>query len=224
MKWANERKFDLEIAGACEVTRLPIALVKGLIATESGFNPNAIRGEVRRADSSIGLMQLLYSTAQSLGYKGEPSGLFDPLTNIQLGTELLADNLRRTGGDVQAALSMYNGGFRPQFAFGVRATTPGKVCLARNQQTGDCISWYSYKVGEFGNQPYVDKVLTNAAYFGYDPTFSDVSGGGSSPAGGGETPGPSAAGKVLPFLGGLLSLALAAIGLRRRRRTARRLA
>lgn len=212
MRWANERRFDIEIATACEVTRLPVSLVKGLIASESQFKPEAIRGEAHLGDASRGLMQLLYSTAQSLGYKGEPSGLFDPLTNIQLGTKLLAQDLRRVGGDVPAALSMYNGGFRPQYAFGVRATTPGRVCLAHDAK-GDCQTWYSYQVGEFGNQPYVDKVLANAAYFGYDHTFSDVSGGGSSPAGAGETPG--AIRGLVSVVGGLLVLALARMGLKR---------
>lgn len=183
-RWANENRFNPELQTVAIQYGIPLELLKGLVAQESKFDPNAYRQE-GKDDASVGLTQVLLSTARALGYRGDPDGLFSPGLNVSLGARVLQQNLRQLGGDVPAALSMYNGGLRPQFAFGVRATKPGRVCLAKDAQ-GKCLRWYDYKVGEFGNQPYVDAVLANAAYFGYE-------GGSSSPAGGGppQKAGPS---------------------------------
>ena len=54
-------------------------------------------------------MQLLYGTATGLGYRGPPSGLYDPATNIALGTRYLAQ-LRDAYGDFKRVISAYNSG------------------------------------------------------------------------------------------------------------------
>lgn len=59
--------------------------VMAVIEVESSFNPSAYRFEPRLNDASIGLMQVLFSTAKDRGYTGGPAGLFDPLTNIRIG-------------------------------------------------------------------------------------------------------------------------------------------
>ena len=51
---------------------------------------------------------------------------------------------------------------------GYRATAPITVCLARNP-AGTCIQSRSVAVGEFGNQPYVDKVHSYFEYFLRNP-------------------------------------------------------
>jgi soluble lytic murein transglycosylase-like protein len=56
---------------------------------ESNFDPAAYRYEASLNDASMGLMQLLSSTARQMGYSGDPSGLYDPTTNIQLGMAYL---------------------------------------------------------------------------------------------------------------------------------------
>jgi soluble lytic murein transglycosylase-like protein len=66
--------------------------------------------EPRRVASSYGLMQLMYPTALDTGYVGEPEGLFDINTNVQLGCRLLAKLLAHWNGDVLKALASYNGG------------------------------------------------------------------------------------------------------------------
>lgn len=66
--------------------------------------------EPRRVSSSYGLMQLMYPTAISLGFRQAPEGLFDIRVNISLGCLLLASLLHRFSNDVQKALAAYNGG------------------------------------------------------------------------------------------------------------------
>ncbi len=59
-------------------------LIFATIMVESGGDTYAIRQEPRIHDASYGLGQLLYGTARGLGYRGQPEGLFDPKTNINL--------------------------------------------------------------------------------------------------------------------------------------------
>lgn len=89
---------------------VPEPWIRGVIQTESSFNPNAYRAEPQINDASYGLMQLLYKTAQGLGYVGDPNGLFDPDTNIMLGTKLLGQLRVKYGDDVNAIYSAYNSG------------------------------------------------------------------------------------------------------------------
>jgi len=59
-------------------------LIFATIMIESGGNTYAIRQEPRINDASYGLGQILYGTARGIGYKGTPTGLFDPAINIDL--------------------------------------------------------------------------------------------------------------------------------------------
>ncbi len=63
--------------------------VLAIIQIESGGDPDAVRYESHLNDSSIGLMQVLYSTAQDRGFVGGPAGLFDPVLNIRMGMRQL---------------------------------------------------------------------------------------------------------------------------------------
>lgn len=187
-RWTLENAYDRHVIAAVESLPWPIAreqaiaLVKGVIASESSFNPRATADEAHIGDSSAGLMQVLYTTARRLGYTGpRPSpadkdkltGLYDPHTNIALGTKLLSQLLAQYGGDIERAASAYNGGDRPTLALGTRATKAGRICLQWKPTAPasgrtidrDCARPYSYKIGEFGNQPYVSKVVHNYNYF-----------------------------------------------------------
>lgn len=62
-----------------------VADVLAIIYVESSFRPWVYRDEPHINDRSIGLMQLLKSTAADRGYIGTESGLYDPETNIRLG-------------------------------------------------------------------------------------------------------------------------------------------
>lgn len=187
-RWTNENAYDSTVNAAVNALAWPIpkdqavAFVKGVIASESAFNPRAVRGEAHLGDASHGLMQLLYSTAKVVGYAGAlPTeddrqkllGLYHPATNITLGTRLLNNLVIKYGGDLERAASAYNGGDRPTIALGTRATKPGTICLQWKPdapKTGrtiaqHCARTFTYKIGEFGNQPYVTKVVANYNYF-----------------------------------------------------------
>lgn len=149
-RYARERDFDREIADAARDYRVPVPMLKAIIAAESAFNPRAYRFEKHLNDASYGLMQLLYKTARSLGYTGQPDGLYDPRTNIRLGAAYIADNLRTAAGNghsMEAAISAYNAGFSAvRRGDGKRTTNaPG---------------------APFINQAYVDRVLKLMQYFG----------------------------------------------------------
>lgn len=89
---------------------VPFTWVKAIAGAESDYNPNAYRAEPQINDASRGLMQVLYRTAQALGYQGPPEGLFNPDINVDLGAKLIAENIRRTGENFERVYSMYNSG------------------------------------------------------------------------------------------------------------------
>lgn len=86
------------------------ALVWAVAMVESSLRTDAVRQEPRLNDASYGLMQILYRTAQEVGYDGEPQGLLDAGTNLEFGTAYLKSMLDRFDGDVRLALAAYNAG------------------------------------------------------------------------------------------------------------------
>jgi len=126
---------------------VPILLIQAIIKTESLNNIFAIRFEkhlktkkwynrsllkTHKKDEfaycSYGLMQILFGTARSHGYRGTPFMLYQPKYNIKYGTKYLSFLLKRYKGNIDDVISSYNQG------------TPRK------------------KNGKYLNQPYVNKV------------------------------------------------------------------
>ena len=180
-RWANEDKYNTLIERASTRYGVPVPIIKGIIAAESGFKPAAIRIEPTPAsdwppgvtsDASRGLMQILLWRAQELGLQGSGETLMDPATNIDLGTKLLSINYSILGS-YPDAISAYNGGIRPELGY-------GRVLAD----------------GAYRNQTYVDRVNRYTAYFitGVPPADGAVSLAGIG------TVGIIAAGVLLLFL------------------------
>jgi len=86
-------------------------VIAAVISIESSGNANAKTWEPKAnpPQYSRGLMQILYTTAQWLDYNGAPEGLFDPLTNISLGSKYLAYQYGRYGNALDM-VAAYNAG------------------------------------------------------------------------------------------------------------------
>ncbi len=85
---------------------VPVELVHRVIHEESRYYPRAVgRG------GAMGLMQIKYTTARGLGYRGSAAGLLDPNTNLTWGVRYLAGAYRYAQGNQAAARVLYGTGY-----------------------------------------------------------------------------------------------------------------
>ena len=94
-------EFDEIITAAAEKYQVPEKLISSVIKVESNFNANA----TSYAGAS-GLMQLMPSTAKSLGVEN----VFNPSDNVMGGAKYLKQMLTKYNGDIELALAAYNAG------------------------------------------------------------------------------------------------------------------
>lgn len=105
-------EYKDEIIKSSEEYHVDRNLIAAVIYTESHFNPNAGSGA-----GAKGLMQLMPSTARgvarNIGMSDyADSKIFDPAINIRLGTAYLRSAIDSRDGNIDVALSNYNGGPR----------------------------------------------------------------------------------------------------------------
>ena len=155
--WTYENAFDSVITPTALQYGVPAALVKAVIAQESAFKPNAGGTSGER-----GLMQLMERTARALGHTGHLDLLYDVRVNIPLGTRLLSENFRQSGGKWDVAIAAYNAGW-------------DRNNLRNARRNAD---------GTFTNQRYVDNVLDNWEYFDPRATAPKIAARGKAGAGG----------------------------------------
>ena len=101
--WSDLKRFSV-------ANGLDPYLVASLIRQESEFNPLA----VSRANA-VGLMQLLPKTGQVVAHQVQlkhynPTQLFTPVVNLQLGTRYFRGMVDKFGGSFEHALAAYNAG------------------------------------------------------------------------------------------------------------------
>lgn len=126
-------------------------LVTALIRQESAFN---IKAQSRVG--ARGLMQLMPATARMLA-PVRKSKLFDPKTNIALGTLYLRKRLAQYNGDVELTLAAYNAGFARVDEWKRRYPTDNRILfidLIPFKETRDYVSsilrnyyWYTKLYG-----------------------------------------------------------------------------
>ncbi|MDD2708002.1 MAG: lytic transglycosylase domain-containing protein [Verrucomicrobiae bacterium] len=109
----RESRFDALILWAAAENGVDPALVKAVAWRESKFDP-AVRGR----NGEIGLMQVMPTPANEWaaahgGREMDPSRLFDPLTNLRVGSWHLTralQNWAHAADPVPLALAQYNAG------------------------------------------------------------------------------------------------------------------
>jgi len=84
---------------------LPASFVHRVVNRESTYNPNARNG------IHMGLMQLNPTTARTMGYEGQASGLLDAETNLRFGVKYLAGAYLVADGNEAKADRLYQTGY-----------------------------------------------------------------------------------------------------------------
>ncbi len=100
----KDYQYDDLIEKYCSKNDFDFHLIKGMIYTESSFNPKA-----RGKDGEIGLMQLKLSTARLIDPNVTEADLENPEINIRIGTEYLSKHFSRFQS-ADSALVAYNCG------------------------------------------------------------------------------------------------------------------
>jgi soluble lytic murein transglycosylase-like protein len=100
---------------------VPFGLADAVVRLESRYNAKARNGV------NLGLTQVNFHTALSLGYKGEASGLLDAETNLRYGLKYLAMAYRLAGGDTCGTILRYQFGLRTQSMTGASRVYCSKV-------------------------------------------------------------------------------------------------
>jgi soluble lytic murein transglycosylase-like protein len=106
----NAQRYDPLIARYAKANGVDGALVKAIVAAESGYEPTAVSPK-----GALGLMQVIPDTALRYGVTEDKKRtieqkLFDPATNLSVGTRYLRDLLRLFENDLDLALAAYNAG------------------------------------------------------------------------------------------------------------------
>ena len=105
----TEQKYQAPIMLSAQKYGVPPELIMGHIKQESGFNPSAYRGEPQINDASYGMMQMLLKTAKGLDPNATVEKLYTPEYSIDLGTRLIAQNIKKYG-NIPDAIAAYNAG------------------------------------------------------------------------------------------------------------------
>jgi soluble lytic murein transglycosylase-like protein len=106
----NLKKYEAMVDRAAAEFRLEPALIKAIMAAESGFDPNAVSPK-----GAVGLMQIMPATAQRYGLQADKKRtlhqkLTDPAINIRLAAHYLHDLKEMFPQRLELAVASYNAG------------------------------------------------------------------------------------------------------------------
>lgn len=106
----NLKTYEPLMQQAGEEFSIDPALLKAVMAAESGFNPNAVSPK-----GAVGLMQIMPATAERYGLRDDQKKsisqkLTDPKTNIRLAARYLHDLHKLFPNQPQLILASYNAG------------------------------------------------------------------------------------------------------------------
>jgi soluble lytic murein transglycosylase-like protein len=94
-------EYETHVRSAAEKYKLPIELLRAVMAAESGFDPLALSDK-----GAMGLMQLMPGTARDMYVKDA----WDPAQNIDGGARYLRILANLYDGDVTKTVAAYNAG------------------------------------------------------------------------------------------------------------------
>lgn len=98
---SSSTSLDAYFEEAAAKYNVDVKLLKAIAHAESNFNPNATS-----SSGAMGVMQLMPSTAKSLGI----TDAYNAYDNIMGGAKVIAEHLANYNGDVSLALAAYNAG------------------------------------------------------------------------------------------------------------------
>ncbi|MEP7274987.1 MAG: transglycosylase SLT domain-containing protein [Betaproteobacteria bacterium] len=106
----NARRYAPLIERHANANGLDAALLKAMVAVESGYDPAAVSGK-----GAVGLMQVLPATGARYGVAADARGdvaqkLLDPALNVRIGARYLKDLFDLFAGNRTLALAAYNAG------------------------------------------------------------------------------------------------------------------
>jgi soluble lytic murein transglycosylase-like protein len=112
MQHPNLKKYESLVNQAAQEFEVEPALLKAVMAAESGFNPTAISPK-----GAIGLMQVMPATAKRYGLQSDrrqsvQQKLIDPKTNIWLAARYLSDLGKLFVDHLDLVAASYNAGER----------------------------------------------------------------------------------------------------------------
>jgi soluble lytic murein transglycosylase-like protein len=97
----RQKLFEQHIREAAKLYQLPEAFLRAIVMVESNFFPDAVS-----EDGAVGLMQLMPTTAISMGVLDA----FDPRQNVLGGARYLRMLANRFNGDLVLTVAAYNAG------------------------------------------------------------------------------------------------------------------
>lgn len=140
--------YRTDLLRAARVRRVDPRFLLAIMKQESSFRPNA-----KSPAAARGLLQLVYDTAirysKTAGYAAlKPDDLYDPATNIAIGSLYVAELRNEFGGMYEAIAASYNGGEDNALRWLAR-TKPREAAI------------FASEVGFAETKLYVVKVMSN---------------------------------------------------------------